>query len=225
MQTVLGLVIHRFDIHIKRETGCFDVRGSRSQGTAEVAHFFLLTQHSPEVVRWVGGWGCWCWWAVGGVWWGGEQIAGDRVYIKAVSGETCYPSFRSNPPTYPPQPPTHIHAHTYARPLRINHKITPILIPLYLHQLSVHTHLFVSSLVLFCCVTSPHSSNQTNGTSRNLASQKHPKDDWRWERWQWASAGVGVGAGNEAVSKIAAGSGVEQAEFCDTSLMCVAPLV
>lgn len=57
MQTVLGLVIHRFDIHIKRETGCFDVRGSRSQGTAEVAHFFLLTQHSPEVVRWVGGWG------------------------------------------------------------------------------------------------------------------------------------------------------------------------
>lgn len=40
MQTVLGLVIHRFDIHIKRETGCFDVRGSWSQGTAEVAHFF-----------------------------------------------------------------------------------------------------------------------------------------------------------------------------------------
>lgn len=25
MQTVLGLVMHRFDIHIKRETGCFDV--------------------------------------------------------------------------------------------------------------------------------------------------------------------------------------------------------
>lgn len=41
MQTVLGLVIHRFDIHIKRETGCFDVRGSRSQGTAEVAHFLF----------------------------------------------------------------------------------------------------------------------------------------------------------------------------------------
>lgn len=56
MQTVLGLVIHRFDIHIKRETGCFDVRGSRSQGTAEVAHFFfffLLTQHSPR------GWAGW----------------------------------------------------------------------------------------------------------------------------------------------------------------------
>lgn len=50
MQTVLGLVIHRFDIHIKRETGCFDVGGgSWSQGTAEVAHFFLLTQHSPGV--------------------------------------------------------------------------------------------------------------------------------------------------------------------------------
>lgn len=32
MQTVLGLVIHRFDIHIKRETGCFDVRGEQVSG-------------------------------------------------------------------------------------------------------------------------------------------------------------------------------------------------
>lgn len=58
MQTVLGLVIHRFDIHIKRETGCFDVRGSRSQGTAEVAHFFfLLTQHGGVCVCGGGGHG------------------------------------------------------------------------------------------------------------------------------------------------------------------------
>lgn len=62
MQTVLGLVIHRFDIHIKRETGCFDVRGSRSQGTAEVAHFFFT-----DTAQSVG---------VGGVGW---QIVGDRV--------------------------------------------------------------------------------------------------------------------------------------------------
>lgn len=46
MQTVLGLVIHRFDIHIMRETGCFDVRGNGSMGTAEEAHF-SLTQHGP----------------------------------------------------------------------------------------------------------------------------------------------------------------------------------
>lgn len=32
MQTVLGLVIHRFDIHIKRETGCFDVGGAGPRG-------------------------------------------------------------------------------------------------------------------------------------------------------------------------------------------------
>lgn len=56
MQTVLGLVIHRFDIHIKRETGCFDVRGSRSQGTAEVAHFFFTDTAQSR-----GGW----WWWVG----------------------------------------------------------------------------------------------------------------------------------------------------------------
>lgn len=80
MQTVLGLVIHRFDIHIKRETGCFDVRGSRSQGTAEVAHFFffLLTQHTPGgLVVGVGG--------------SGEHIVGDRVYRKTVGGEQRYP--------------------------------------------------------------------------------------------------------------------------------------
>lgn len=49
---LLGLVMHRFDIHIKRETGCFDVcvcmcvcwrgEGGRSQETAEVAHFFFF---------------------------------------------------------------------------------------------------------------------------------------------------------------------------------------
>lgn len=78
MQTVLGLVIHRFDIHIKRETGCFDVRGSRSQGTAEVAHFFFTdTAHSGVVG---GGGGC-----------SGEHIVGDRVYRKTVGGEQRYP--------------------------------------------------------------------------------------------------------------------------------------
>lgn len=65
MQTVLGLVIHRFDIHIKRETGCFDVGGAgwggSSQGTAEVAHFFfLLTQHGPAGVWWVCTCACVC---------------------------------------------------------------------------------------------------------------------------------------------------------------------
>lgn len=79
MQTVLGLVIHRFDIHIKRETGCFDVRGSRSQGTDEVAHFFFTDTAQA------GGRG-----ARGGVLvcgWGVEQIVGDRVYRKTVGGE------------------------------------------------------------------------------------------------------------------------------------------
>lgn len=55
MQTVLGLVIHRFDIHIKRETGCFDVRGSRSQGIAEVAHFFFFTDTAQAGGVLVGG--------------------------------------------------------------------------------------------------------------------------------------------------------------------------
>lgn len=79
MQTVLGLVIHRFDIHIKRETGCFDVRGSRSQGTAEVAHFFFFFFFT-DTAQSTG---------VGGVRW---QIVGDRVYRKTAGGEQRCPS-------------------------------------------------------------------------------------------------------------------------------------
>lgn len=80
MQTVLGLVIHRFDIHIKRETGCFDVRGGgRSQGPAEVAHFFffLLTQHRLRGCGWR---------------WGEEQIVGGQGVQKACGWGADSPS-------------------------------------------------------------------------------------------------------------------------------------
>lgn len=121
MQTVLGLVIHRFDIHIKRETGCFDVRGSRSQGTAEVAHFFFTdTAHSGVVG---GGGGC-----------SGGILLGTGCTERQWVGNSDTPSLircnLNNPP------PLHTHAHfsthqppTYARPLRIILKLTPIFIP------------------------------------------------------------------------------------------------
>ena len=67
--------MHRFDIHIIRETGCFEVcvvvfvcvwRGwGVSQETAELAHFFF-TDTAPSV----------------GVWGGGEPTVGERVYEK-----------------------------------------------------------------------------------------------------------------------------------------------
>lgn len=126
MQTVLGLVIHRFDIHIKRETGCFDVRGSRSQGTAEVAHFFffffLLTQHTPGgLVVGVG--------AVGSI------LLGTGCTERQWVGNSDTPSLiRCNLNNHPPTH-THFSTHqppTYARPLRIILKLTPIFIPPYL---------------------------------------------------------------------------------------------
>lgn len=66
MQTVLGLVIHRFDIHIKRETGCFDVRGERVPGDCWSSTLFF-TDTAQIGVR---GWGALV----------GEQIVADRVY-------------------------------------------------------------------------------------------------------------------------------------------------
>lgn len=63
LRRLLGLVMHRFDIHIKRETGCFDVcvcgGGGRSQETAEVAHFFFYWHSIVSGGLWWRGARCW----------------------------------------------------------------------------------------------------------------------------------------------------------------------
>lgn len=134
MQTVLGLVIHRFDIHIKRETGCFDVRGSRSQGTAEVAHFFFYW-HSTG---WRGVSGVWWWW----VGWvadccgqGVQKDSGWGAVIPVSWLDAITPHF------------------TYVRSLRIIHKlpslsVCPCISPIF------NSHPFLQStsshLLLLC---------------------------------------------------------------------------
>lgn len=182
MQTVLGLVIHRFDIHIKRETGCFDVRGSRSQGTAEVAHFFFYW-HSTLGGGWWWGWvqwGAYCW---------GQGVQKDSGWGTAiplrwldVTSTTPPPSTHAHFSTH--QPPT------YARPLRIILKLTPIFIPPPIsHQYSIHTSCAsVSSSSASCAALFPHTFALPlppyQKTTHNFLSQK--QDEW----WRGGRQGV-----------------------------------
>lgn len=214
MQTVLGLVIHRFDIHIKRETGCFDVRGEQVPGDCWSSTLFFTdtAQHS------LGGWGGV---GVGGGWGGvvGADCWGRGVQKNSKWGAVIPLCWLDVTPTPPPffthQPPT------YARPLRINHKITPILIPLHPHQWSIHTLPYRVSPPTFSSAAFNTLSIvliKQKSTSHNFLSPKTP-EGWVTERRQWANTGVG----NEAVSKIAS-SQVEKGEFFDSSLMCMSCL-
>lgn len=116
MQTVLGLVIHRFDIHIKRETGCFDVRGEQVPGDCWSSTLFsFFYWHSTGQGGLVGGWV-------------GSRLLGTGCTERQWVGSGDTPSLiRCNPNNLPPYFSTH-QPPTYARPLRNIHKLTPIFI-------------------------------------------------------------------------------------------------
>lgn len=181
MQTVLGLVIHRFDIHIKRETGCFDVRGSRSQGTAEVAHFFFTdTAHSGVVG---GGGGC-----------SGGILLGTGCTERQWVGNSDTPSLiRCNLNNPPPSTHTHTSPPTshllMPDPWELSLSLHLSLSPPISHQYSIHTSCAsVSSSSASCAALFPHTFALPlppyQKTTHNFLSQK--QDEW----WRGGRQGV-----------------------------------
>lgn len=175
MQTVLGLVIHRFDIHIKRETGCFDVRGEQVPGDCWSSTLFFTdtAQHS------LGGWGGV---GVGGGWGGvvGADCWGRGVQKNSKWGAVIPLCWLDVTPTPPPSLPTNhllmpdpwgltIRLHLSLSPcIHTNDQFTPFLTEclLPLSPLLLSTH-FQSS------------SSNKKAQVTTFCPQKHLKDEWQ----------------------------------------------